>query len=152
MHEPRAHISSHRASGGAGTRPVHPCRIFQTRTRGASGVRILSKRWEAPRRSRYLGSSRLRPPGTSNEPMMPFIQVNDGRCVTIHSERMKYGVNTREKVASPACGSCNVTLVRPFVCLHCSYSGCWTTGHIRGHLRNTGHLFCEPSKPHPISM
>ena len=36
-----------------------------------------------------------------------------------------------------------MTLVRPFVCLHCSYSGCWTKGHIRGHLRHTGHFLCE---------
>jgi len=51
--------------------------------------------------------------------------------------------DTEEKVASPMCGTCSATLGRPFVCLHCSYSGCWTNGHIRGHLRHTGHFFCE---------
>ena len=75
--------------------------------------------------------------------MMLFTRVNGGRCVTIHSECIKYRADISEKVASPACGTCSVTLVRPFVCLHCSYSGCWTKGHIRAHLRNTGHLFCE---------
>ena len=56
---------------------------------------------------------------------------------------MGHGVDIGEKVASPTCGTCSVTLVRPFVCLHCSYSGCWTKSHIRSHLRHTGHLFCE---------
>lgn len=54
-----------------------------------------------------------------------------------------HNVYTKEKVSSPTCGTCSVTLARPFVCLHCSYSGCWTKGHIRGHLRLTGHFFCE---------
>lgn len=62
--------------------------------------------------------------------------------------RMNYGADANEKVASPTCGTCSVTLARPFVCLHCSYSGCWTKGHIRGHLRHTGHFFCESSISH----
>ena len=66
------------------------------------------------------------------------------------SKRIKNGVDGREKVASPTCGTCSVTLVRPFVCLHCSYSGCWTKGHIRSHLRHTGHLFCEFRRYLPV--
>jgi len=57
--------------------------------------------------------------------------------------RIYHGVDTKEKVSSPMCGTCSVTLARPFVCLHCSHSGCWAKGHIRGHLRHTGHSFCE---------
>ena len=60
-------------------------------------------------------------------------------------KRTNYNTDTKEEVASPTCGTCSVTLARPFVCLHCSYSGCWTKGHIRGHLRHTGHFFCESS-------
>lgn len=58
-------------------------------------------------------------------------------------EPTNYGANTKRKVASPMCGTCSVTLARPFVCLHCSYSGCWSKGHIRAHLRHTGHSFSE---------
>ena len=53
------------------------------------------------------------------------------------------GINTTEKVASPNCGTCSMTLARPFVCLHCAYSGCWTKSHIHSHLRHTGHFFCK---------
>ena len=63
-------------------------------------------------------------------------------------KRMNHDVESRGKVASPMCGTCSATLARPFVCLHCSYSGCWEKGHIRGHLRHTGHFFCE-SDPTP---
>ena len=53
--------------------------------------------------------------------------------------------DTEGKIGSPICGTCSATLGRPFVCLHCSYSGCWAKGHIRGHLRHTGHFFCKSS-------
>lgn len=54
--------------------------------------------------------------------------------------------NKRRKVASPTCGTCSVTLPRPFVCLHCLYSGCWAKSHIRSHLKHTSHLFCADPK------
>lgn len=58
-------------------------------------------------------------------------------------KRTSDAVDGKGKVASPTCGTCSVTLARPFVCLHCSYSGCWARSHIRSHLRTTGHFFCE---------
>ena len=54
-----------------------------------------------------------------------------------------YVADTKEKIGSPICGTCSATSARPFVCLHCSYSGCWAKSHIRNHLRHTGHFFCE---------
>ena len=72
------------------------------------------------------------------------IHPSKRRKVRTHpSDSANHGAYTNEKVASPMCGTCSVTLARPFVCLHCSYSGCWAKGHIRGHLRHTGHFFCE---------
>ena len=82
-------ISKHTATGGAEPRLVHPCRMFRTRTRGVSGARISSKPWKAQRRSRYLGSSRLRQLGTSSGPMMRSIRVNGGRYVVMHSQAHK---------------------------------------------------------------
>jgi ubiquitin carboxyl-terminal hydrolase 22/27/51 len=68
------------------------------------------------------------------------------RKVCNHAFRhMYYVADTKEKIGSPTCGTCGVTSARPFVCLHCPYSGCWAKGHIRGHLRHTGHFFCESS-------
>ncbi|KAJ3920258.1 hypothetical protein F5877DRAFT_38495 [Lentinula edodes] len=48
----------------------------------------------------------------------------------------------RRKMAAPTCGTCNITLVRPFVCLHCSYSGCWASSHVADHLKQSSHKFC----------
>ena len=132
------------ASGRAATCPSNPCRIFQIRARGVRGVRILSKPWKVPRRLRYLGNSRPWQLGTFSGLRMRFTQINGGRCVIFLSSGWYYGADIRGKVASPTCGICSVTLARPFVCLHCPYSACWTKGHILGHLRHTGHFFCEP--------
>ncbi|KAF8872581.1 cysteine proteinase [Infundibulicybe gibba] len=52
----------------------------------------------------------------------------------------------RKKVAAPICGSCSISLPRPFVCLHCTYSGCWSNGHILGHLNESEHIFCADAK------
>ncbi|TFY65623.1 hypothetical protein EVG20_g5463 [Dentipellis fragilis] len=48
----------------------------------------------------------------------------------------------RRKVSSPICGACGETLTRPFVCLHCSFAGCWRDEHIAEHLKDEGHIFC----------
>ncbi|KAG1830548.1 hypothetical protein EV424DRAFT_1578450, partial [Suillus variegatus] len=52
----------------------------------------------------------------------------------------------RRKVSSPTCDTCNQTLSRPFVCLQCSYAGCWSGGHITDHLKETVHTFCVDAK------
>ncbi|KAJ3713581.1 hypothetical protein FB446DRAFT_638141 [Lentinula raphanica] len=48
----------------------------------------------------------------------------------------------RRKVAPPTCGTCHITLARPFVCLHCPYSGCWAGSHVVDHLKQSSHMFC----------
>ncbi|KAF7424547.1 hypothetical protein PC9H_009854 [Pleurotus ostreatus] len=52
----------------------------------------------------------------------------------------------RRKIAVPTCGTCELSLPRPFVCLHCSFTGCWFGGHITAHLAETGHLLCADAK------
>ncbi|KII89707.1 hypothetical protein PLICRDRAFT_685039 [Plicaturopsis crispa FD-325 SS-3] len=52
----------------------------------------------------------------------------------------------RRKLSSPTCDTCNLSLSRPFVCLHCSASGCWSDGHIVEHLNDAGHVLCADSK------
>lgn len=52
----------------------------------------------------------------------------------------------RRKVSSPTCDTCDQALSRPFVCLHCSFAGCWSEGHITNHLKETGHTFCTDTK------
>ena len=87
LHDPpRTHISNTTRSGGAAVHPTYPCRIFQTRVRGARGVRISWKLWKAPRRSRYQGNTRPRRLGTFSGSRMRFIQVNGERCVTTFSD------------------------------------------------------------------
>ncbi|KAK7013991.1 ubiquitin carboxyl-terminal hydrolase [Favolaschia claudopus] len=49
---------------------------------------------------------------------------------------------TRKKVSIPFCSTCKVPLPRPFVCLHCSYAGCWRSGHVSEHLQESQHIFC----------
>ncbi|KAF8720618.1 hypothetical protein AX14_010860 [Amanita brunnescens Koide BX004] len=56
------------------------------------------------------------------------------------------GPSKRRKIASPTCGTCDLTLFRPFVCLHCDYVGCWSGNHVANHLREEGHLFCADAK------
>ncbi|TFK45814.1 cysteine proteinase [Heliocybe sulcata] len=58
------------------------------------------------------------------------------------------GVSTakRRKIACPSCSGCGSSLARPFVCLHCSFMGCWSDGHILDHLRDASHRFCAESK------
>ncbi|KAJ7728518.1 hypothetical protein B0H16DRAFT_1588885 [Mycena metata] len=53
---------------------------------------------------------------------------------------------TRKKVGVPSCGTCQVALHRPFVCLHCSYAGCWRSGHVSTHLQESQHSFCADVK------
>ncbi|KAH7911361.1 hypothetical protein BJ138DRAFT_1135452 [Hygrophoropsis aurantiaca] len=52
----------------------------------------------------------------------------------------------RRKISTPTCGTCELTLSRPFVCLQCEYAGCWPEGHIIGHLKEAGHAFCVESR------
>ncbi|KZT29784.1 cysteine proteinase [Neolentinus lepideus HHB14362 ss-1] len=51
----------------------------------------------------------------------------------------------RRKVAYPSCDHCGSSLARPFVCLHCSFTGCWSDGHMIDHLRDTSHPICAES-------
>ncbi|KAF7297767.1 Ubiquitin carboxyl-terminal hydrolase [Mycena kentingensis (nom. inval.)] len=48
----------------------------------------------------------------------------------------------RKKTAVPSCGTCSAALYRPFVCLHCSFAGCWKSGHITAHLQQAQHSLC----------
>ncbi|KAJ7266551.1 hypothetical protein C8J57DRAFT_1328141 [Mycena rebaudengoi] len=52
----------------------------------------------------------------------------------------------RRKISVPTCGTCHLALVRPFVCLHCSYAGCWKNGHVVTHLQESQHIFCADVK------
>ncbi|KAI0044293.1 cysteine proteinase [Auriscalpium vulgare] len=52
----------------------------------------------------------------------------------------------RRKIASPVCGTCALVIARPFVCLHCSYAGCWKDEHVAEHLKEEEHLFCTDAK------
>ncbi|KAI0926169.1 hypothetical protein AcW1_008405 [Taiwanofungus camphoratus] len=52
----------------------------------------------------------------------------------------------RRKTSAPICGTCDLTLARPFVCLHCPYSGCWRDSHVRNHLKEARHAFCADVK------
>ncbi|KAJ7735623.1 hypothetical protein DFH07DRAFT_843427 [Mycena maculata] len=52
----------------------------------------------------------------------------------------------RRKVSAPTCGTCQLALHRPFVCLHCSYAGCWKSGHVASHLQESQHTFCADVK------
>ncbi|KIK98025.1 hypothetical protein PAXRUDRAFT_824336 [Paxillus rubicundulus Ve08.2h10] len=52
----------------------------------------------------------------------------------------------RRKVSAPTCGTCNLTLSRPFACLSCSFGGCWSDGHITNHLKEVSHSFCVDTK------
>ncbi|KAG9316072.1 hypothetical protein JVU11DRAFT_3740 [Chiua virens] len=52
----------------------------------------------------------------------------------------------RQKVSAPTCDTCNAPLSRPFVCLSCSYAGCWSSGHVTSHLHESGHSFCVDTR------
>jgi len=52
----------------------------------------------------------------------------------------------RRKLAFPTCGTCDLSLSRPYVCLQCSFSGCWSPSHIQQHLDHGGHEFCVDAK------
>lgn len=56
-------------------------------------------------------------------------------------------LSSREQIAAPTCGTCDIALSRPFVCSQCSYAGCWSDGHVVTHLKESAHLFCK-SPPH----
>lgn len=47
------------------------------------------------------------------------------------------------QIATPTCDICDFTLSRPFVCLQCSFGGCWAKGHILHHLKSNDHGFCK---------
>ncbi|KAI0091235.1 cysteine proteinase [Irpex rosettiformis] len=70
------------------------------------------------------------------------------KIVTWRLQRVNEAVSLgkRRRVSSPTCGTCGVTLSRPFVCLSCSYTGCWMEGHVYGHLRESGHGFCVDAR------
>ncbi|KAL1949431.1 hypothetical protein VTO73DRAFT_8312 [Trametes versicolor] len=52
----------------------------------------------------------------------------------------------RRKITPPDCGLCGLSLSRPYACLHCSSAACWSGGHIKQHLQDTGHDFCADVK------
>ncbi|KAI0750552.1 cysteine proteinase [Irpex lacteus] len=70
------------------------------------------------------------------------------KIVTWRLQRLNDAVSLgkRRRVSSPTCGTCGTTLSRPFVCLSCSYTGCWMEEHVHGHLRESGHGFCVDTR------
>ncbi|KAF5326836.1 hypothetical protein D9619_004989 [Psilocybe cf. subviscida] len=52
----------------------------------------------------------------------------------------------RRKLSTPICGTCDMSLSRPFVCLRCPYLGCWNNDHFVQHLQSSGHNFGCDSK------
>ncbi|KAI0076195.1 cysteine proteinase [Panus rudis PR-1116 ss-1] len=70
------------------------------------------------------------------------------RAISWHAQRVnEVGRPTkRRKFSSPTCNACGLSLSRPFVCLTCSYSGCWVGYHAQQHLSEAGHTFCVDSK------
>ncbi|KAF7354378.1 Ubiquitin carboxyl-terminal hydrolase [Mycena venus] len=62
------------------------------------------------------------------------------------AQSVKNGSASRRKVSAPTCGTCKVALHRPFVCLHCSYAGCWHSSHVSTHLQESQHTFCADVK------
>ncbi|EJD06815.1 cysteine proteinase [Fomitiporia mediterranea MF3/22] len=52
----------------------------------------------------------------------------------------------RRKLQTPTCGTCGLVLHRPFICLHCSYGGCWKDSHILAHMKDLNHQFCADVK------
>ncbi|KAK0222878.1 hypothetical protein EDD85DRAFT_860078 [Armillaria nabsnona] len=58
----------------------------------------------------------------------------------VHQYQVVRSNAKRRKISAPSCGICETLLSRPFVCLHCSFAGCWT--HILDHLTDAEHLFC----------
>ncbi|KAJ7881755.1 hypothetical protein B0H14DRAFT_2340180 [Mycena olivaceomarginata] len=62
------------------------------------------------------------------------------------AQSVKNGGATRKKVSVPTCGTCQIALHRPFVCLHCPYAGCWKGGHVSAHLQESQHTFCADVK------
>lgn len=63
-----------------------------------------------------------------------------------HRTQITRHVSKRRKITIPDCGTCNTVLARPFACLHCSYNGCWPSGHIQEHLKSAGHSFCVDAR------
>ncbi|KAF7344818.1 Ubiquitin carboxyl-terminal hydrolase [Mycena venus] len=57
------------------------------------------------------------------------------------AQSMKNVGAARRKMSVPTCGTCKLALHRPFVCLHCSYAGCWHNGHVLTHLQASQHTF-----------
>lgn len=66
-------------------------------------------------------------------------RVSDIRELIYSYREFSYYFN---KVASPSCGVCELTLSRPCICLQCSFSACWQNGHMKQHLSHSGHSFC----------
>ncbi|KAL1732376.1 hypothetical protein EV714DRAFT_207029 [Schizophyllum commune] len=66
---------------------------------------------------------------------------------SVNYERAMSNPAKRRKLSNrPICDTCRVPLARPITCLQCSYSGCWSHGHIRAHLKGSGHQFgVDPS-------
>ncbi|KZT02572.1 cysteine proteinase [Laetiporus sulphureus 93-53] len=52
----------------------------------------------------------------------------------------------RRKIGSLICSKCDLTLSRPFACLHCSFSGCWNNGHVKEHLQESVHNYCADAR------
>ncbi|KAG8832639.1 Vacuolar morphogenesis protein 6 [Serendipita sp. 399] len=60
----------------------------------------------------------------------------------------------RRKMQAPCCGTCEMPLRRPALCLDCRFIGCWSKRHIQTHLSQHNHnlgvdmlsgaIFCQP--------
>ncbi|KAF9262427.1 cysteine proteinase [Marasmius fiardii PR-910] len=70
------------------------------------------------------------------------------KAVTWGVQRYQNGksFNKKRKITVFPCNDCDVSLARPFFCLHCSYAGCWNNNHIVDHLKKADHLFCVDAK------
>ncbi|KAK7466220.1 hypothetical protein VKT23_004942 [Stygiomarasmius scandens] len=67
--------------------------------------------------------------------------------ISWNSRRLMNGqsLSKRRKVSALTCGTCKIPLLRPFLCLHCSYAGCWKN-QVHDHLHDNEHTFCVDAK------
>ncbi|EMD31302.1 hypothetical protein CERSUDRAFT_119860 [Gelatoporia subvermispora B] len=66
------------------------------------------------------------------------------KVATWRVQRSQIAANSakRRKISFPACRTCSTTMLKPFVCIRCSYLACWHDEHIKDHLDESGHVLC----------
>jgi hypothetical protein len=75
------------------------------------------------------------PPPAKRRKVIPFLLVY---CPTPPHIDSAYSW----QIDTPTCSQCNDILIRPFLCLHCSYAACWKGQHVISHLHQSQHNFC----------